>query len=324
MSFEQDWGIDLVSATEGLDQKLCVVDGGRIICCVGFQATFYFYGEGEEQRERLISAYERYISAVGADKLVWGEDPKRGGLRKLDGTDVGDVRAWSSRIALRKDFSFLYHGGVGIKDASAYTARALIGEPRRTPRLHYFSFSLPLAWVAAHAPGAVVELVVSVSSILRPEHGYAGLAVIPWVMEREQSAPMATVAAFVKRFRGLDLDFPYAQKNHLSYQKTIKGINWLTVLGDAMVERLQGQASLAAALGPDIPIHAYPGGMVIEAGPKPQFGDVNRAERMPYYQRVSLALKPIRTTNISQLLPLYGFHNAETAEWLARFDEEPA
>jgi hypothetical protein len=200
----------------------------------------------------------------------------------------------------------------------------LLKELETPGRLFNFSFSVPLAWVAAHKAGAIVDLVVGVCSKLQPEHGYAGLAIIPWVREQYHAPSMGTVAAFVRRFRGLELDFPYLNARLLSRKPAIRGINWLTVLADPWVEKLGGQAALEAKLGPEIPIHRFATGIVIQAGPRPQFGDVNRAERMPYYQRVSLALKSIRTPHIGALLSSYGLNDAETEAYLARFDEDPA
>ena len=144
---------------------------------------------------------------------------------------------------------------------------ALLKELETPGRLFNFSFSVPLAGVAAHKPGAIVDLVVGVCSKLQPEHGYAGLAIIPWVREQYHAPSMGTVAGFVRRFRGLELDFPYLNARPLSQKPAIGGINWLTVLADPWVEKLGGRAALEAKLGPDIPIDRFPTGIVIQAGP---------------------------------------------------------
>ncbi len=78
MTFEQDWGIGLVQATENLDEMLRVVENGRVTCCIGFEATFFSQGPTEDARNRVVDAYELYVQAIGPDKLRWGEDPKAG------------------------------------------------------------------------------------------------------------------------------------------------------------------------------------------------------------------------------------------------------
>jgi hypothetical protein len=253
MTFEQDWGIGLVQATENLDEMLRVVENGRVTCCIGFEATFFSQGPTEDARNRVVDAYELYVQAIGPDKLLWGEDPKAGALRRVDETGIGDVREWSPRVALRSPYSFLFHGGADKTDASPYMTSALLKELEDPSRLFNFSFSVPLAWVAAHKAGAIVELVVGVCSKLQPEHGYAGLAIIPWVREYYLAPSLGTVAAFVRRFRGLELDFPSLNARLLSRKPAIRGINWLTVLADPWVEKLGGTGGARSQARPGNP-----------------------------------------------------------------------
>ena len=120
MTFEQDWGIGLVQATENLDEMLRVVENGRVTCCIGFEATFFSQGPTEDARNRVVDAYELYVQAIGPDKLRWGEDPKAGSLRSVD-TGIGDVREWSERVALRSPYSFRFQGARSKRRTRART-----------------------------------------------------------------------------------------------------------------------------------------------------------------------------------------------------------
>ena len=72
--------------------------------------------------------------------------------------------------------------------------------------------------------------------------------------------------------------------------------------------------------------YEYDGGVLIQAGPVPQFGDVNQRHIPRYYQELSRKLKPIRMKfpNGQYLIKSPNRQeksNAEVSnEWLARFD----
>lgn len=316
MTFEADWNVSLVEAVEGLDDQLRVVSKGKVVCCVGLLATFYYECEMSEARDRAIAAYERYRAAIG-ERLVWGADPKTGRPKQIAGVDIGDVRCWAPRVPLGEDFSFVFHGGKEKYDASPYTIRCL-----RTTwnRLAALSFTLPIAWIAANVAGEFVRLVADVAAILRPEHGYAGLGVIPYVNQSSKSSEMTSIVGLGRRFRGLEIDFPFSHAIYLAERPAIKGVNWLTVLAESWVNAAGGEALLRSRLSTEISFMRYAGGVVLQAGPKPLFGDVNRNEPMVPYEKVARALKTIRATDISSISSSYGMNREATTAWLNRFD----
>jgi hypothetical protein len=317
MSFESQWGLTLDRAATQLDEELRVVAGGKVRCCIALTASMYFReGHTLEARERLVAAWEAYRQAAG-DSLIWGGDPKTSRAKKVRGTPILDVRSWMPRVSLRDAFEPAFHGGERKDDASPFQFMAL-AETLMAGELSSVTFALPLSWPARHEPGAYVRLVLDIASKLRPVHGYAGLGIALSLMESGSSDDMSYAVPLAKRFRGLELDFAHMQTRDV--MDGIKGVNWLTILDESWVERLGGRDALAAALGTEIILHAYEGGLVIQAGPHPQFGDVNRAEPMPHYERVAAVLKPIRITELSPLAHWYGMDRERTAEWLRRFD----
>jgi hypothetical protein len=307
-------------AIPGIDEKLRLVSGDKVVCCLGLLATVYFTGEITDKRARAIAAYERYVQAIG-DRLVWGADPKTGRPRKIAGTGIGDVGSWSRRVALPDDFSFVFHGGQNKNDADPYSITALVRPDR--PQMDYLTFSLPFVWVEQDPFGEFVRLVTDVATIVRPEHGYAGLGVIKHVDQSNQAGEMEAIVGLARRFRGMEIDFPGSHTIYLSRNPAIKGVNWLTILGSSWAEKVGGKDALRSVLPADILLLDYPGGLVIQAGPEPLFGDVNRSEPMPAYGHVARALKPIRATDISSIAWSFGMDEEVTTEWLDRFDREP-
>jgi Protein of unknown function (DUF3396) len=308
-----------LTAIPGIDEKFRLVAGEKVVCCLGLVATMYFTGEIADKRARAIAAYERYAKAIG-DRLVWGADPKNGRPRKIAGTDLGDVGSWSKRVALADDFSFVFHGGQKKDDADPYSITGLVRPDR--PQMDYLTFSLPFAWVEQDPFDALVRLVTDVATILRPEHGYAGLGVIKYVNQSSHAGEMEAIVGLARRFRGLEIDFPGSHAIYLTPRHAIKGVNWLTILGSSWVDRVGGKDHLRSVLPAEILLHDYPGGLIVQAGPEPLFGDVNRSEPMPAYGHVARALKPVRTTFLDSIAWTFGMDEEATTEWLDRFDRE--
>jgi hypothetical protein len=318
--FEQQWGVTLVQATEGLDEQLRVVEDGRVVCCVGLLATFYFLTKGKpDVRERAVRAYEAYHSAIG-DKLVWGADPKNHRPRKVTGTQIADIRSWAHRVGPDEDLEFVFHGGKEKNDASAYSTIAVV-HPTTYDKLSRLTCCVPLAWIAENSLGAFVKLVLDVCGILRPEHGYAGFGAIPHVNDSGSSTSMRFVIPFARRFSGLEVDFPGSHAYFLVRRPAIKGVNWLTLLGQGWVDKLGGEEALVRELGVGPRVHHFDGGIVIQAGPGPRLGDKNMNEPMDAYRQVAKALKPIRIDSMGALSSAYGFNEERTTEWLHRFDD---
>jgi hypothetical protein len=310
----------LQEAAAGLDADLSVVQDGRVLYCVGTIATLYFSeGSRPETRERLASAVDTYRRAIG-DRLVWGADPFTHQAKKLAGTDIADVRAWMHRVGPREPVDIMLHAGQNQDDASPYRVVAAARSLRST-ELSYFSFSLPFAWLAAHDVGAFTKLVIDECNLLAPTHGYAGLAVVPHVDISRQSPEMAPILGLVARFAGLELDLPGSHAIYLEQENRIKGVNWLTILSDSWIEKLGGEKDLREKLGEGIELHRFNTGVVIQAGPRPLFGDAHRQEAMPHYKQVARALKPIRIDSVRALSTPNGFDRDRSDRWLARFDD---
>jgi hypothetical protein len=311
------------AATLELDEQLQADDNGRVQCCIGLVASFYFLdGHTVEVRERIADVFSRYREAV-SDALVWGGHPKNGRPTKIKNSEILDLKSWIKRLSRADDFGPAFHGGIHKDDASPYTFTSL-SRTWRPGELSSLTFTLPLSWPADKAQGSYLGLILDACKLLEPEHGYAGLGLIPHVTDGGLGEGMPYAVPLAARFRGLEFDFAASHTNDLTKANAIKGVNWLTVLADSWAERVGGERHLAEQLGPEIPIHVYPGGIIILAGAHPRFGDVQRAEPMLEYEAVAKVLKPIRTAMLDSLAPHHGFGKERTAEWLARFDKEPA
>jgi hypothetical protein len=310
----------LRESAQTLDAQLRVVNDDGVVCCIGLLATLYFHhGDRPEVRERVAAALDRYVETTG-HALVWGADPFTGTPTRIAGTNLLDVREWSPRVGTKERMQIMLHGGQRSEDADPYSVLSFVGA-RRPTQLSFFSFTLPFRWLTDNPGGAFTQLVLEQCYRLQPTHGYAGLAVIPHVDASPNSESMASVLPFVARFSGLEIDLPWSHAMYLEQEDRIKGVNWLTILDNPWIERLGGTDALRSSLGNSIEWHPFDSGVVLQAGPRPVFGDVNRREPMPYYRQVAKALKPIRVTSVRAISAPYGFDRERSDEWLRRFDD---
>jgi hypothetical protein len=100
-------------------------------------------------------------------------------------------------------------------------------------------------------------------------------------------------------------------------------VNWLTVLGERWLKEIGGIDHLRSQLDDSFGFYSYDGGLVIQAGPKPQLGDSQRGHWPQDYVTLAKMLKSV------QIKHHYPFHNGGPGRrmdseasnaWLFRFD----
>jgi hypothetical protein len=99
----------------------------------------------------------------------------------------------------------------------------------------------------------------------------------------------------------------------------VKTVNWLTLLDADLVKQLGGQRGLRGKLSTDIDLITTKHGVIVQAGPIPGLGDVNRKEVLPLYREVDALLQPWIETAGGRSM---GFQTkdsvARTEMWYAR------
>jgi hypothetical protein len=217
-------------------------------------------------------------------------------------------------------WSFSFHGGETETAASGFEVRGH-GSDNIMKGLGYVHASFPLLWFA-ESSGSLQEFVLEWCKRLKPLSGYAGLGIIesPDIYERIKF--QAAVRMIGERFPGLEVQSFVAHT--IALTDGIKGVNWLTILGERWVDAMGGLDYVRMRLDePSFPFYRYDGGLIIQAGPKPEFGDA-QANRWPrYYVTLAKVLKRI------QIKSHQAFHfggddrrmDKEASEaWLFRFD----
>lgn len=188
------------------------------------------------------------------------------------------------------------------------------------------------------------ELALKWAERLRPVSGTAGWGVTrpcDWI---NVATIRPLLAPYLLRFPGLgwipDAFFPFFMDK---FTEHITDINWLTLISEEPAERIGGIKKIMT-LGKDCPVAEYPGGYVIQAGERPEYGDMEKGDNLPLYGRVQNLLRPLYLPLnhldyvASQVLPPYAgpdfnplvldegpdakkYLHDYLEQWLHRFDE---
>jgi len=146
--------------------------------------------------------------------------------------------------------------------------------------------------------------------------GHVGLALC-WndlSVDRDIEVPRL-IGPHLKRYPG----FTSATPEELCDQDPLPPVNWLTLLGPAVVKPLGGIAAIRKKLASTKSISVMPlgKGVLIRAGDLPQLGDTKRGDDLPLYRKVGAYLRKYRGT---QTIELDGLSERGSKAWLARFD----
>jgi len=166
------------------------------------------------------------------------------------------------------------------------------------------------------------DCVLAWAKRLKPVHGLAGLTVLMSSFEDG-----SYVLPALKKYPGLDIQVP------LRFSGAVKGafdrikcVNWLTVLGEELLEDLGGMFVLKNALEPLCTLYPYPGGVLIQAGEAPRLGDVElpgASELLEPYRKIAFITKRVHFMDYTSSLfrveeSMDG--KEEAKKWVSRFD----
>jgi len=195
--------------------------------------------------------------------------------------------------------------------------------PQIDNELSYYASYLPIFDGHGNTQFNVVrDLILHYASLLKPSHGSAGLTTIMDPASVDRDAPY--VYSTLQRYLGIDFQEPimFSMTAENAFNR-LKSINWITVLGDEIVNELGGIDIIKKNLTPECLIIPYSGGVMIQAGELPQLFDITIEGVSTTYRSVAKLTKPVRFVDYKDPLfevfePLDGVE--ETMKWISRFD----
>lgn len=297
-----------------ISRILCIRDeAGRPIVKIGLLVTMFLTEPWTRSvREAVADAAEEYIRQF-RDHLRWAKSPTSH-IYPIDSGKVPFPREWLPQHEDGEDWQLGFHGGDSDEAASEFQVSAFGPSNVRKDGLGFFQFYLPLTWVTEHPGTTFSDFVLSFANRLHPLSGYAGIGVLESIDFDARQASGDTVRQIAERIPGLEIEHYIGHAIYVG--KGIKGINWLTLLGDRWVQEIGGLDYLRIRLGDDFKLSPYDGGLMIQAGPRPQLGDVTTNRWPQHYVTLAKVLKPIQ-------LKVHGaFHRGDPTGVQKRMDHE--
>jgi len=321
----------MIDDIQDLSEYLTFKDeAGHVVIQVALLATVYFEnGHTREMRDGIARCCEEYLRLCGPH-IRWVLAPDAHDLRPFASSQFSSPQSWIPQTGEGTDLEVIYDGARYKKGASAFMLEAMAHPKRRVGELAYFRVAFPLTFFF-DKEGSFHEFVLGVCRALKPSSGYGGIGVIesPYPEIGMYFEPFAYQMA--QRFPGLEVDYPTSHTSPLEHG--IKGVNWLTILGDRWLAKLGGEGALRAdltALDSRFNVHTFDKGVMIQAGARPQLGDTERDIWPELYVKLAKKLKPIRVVKhgslhfappLNELRGTPRFDDDSSQAWLRRFED---
>jgi len=294
---------EFVFQKDGVDYlKLCL------------EVTVYWAGSIYDRVDGILDFYEQSLGLLKKDLRQY---LTMGVPRRIKKDTFEILPLWLTKPKARHDIITITLDGATTRDGAsdrAFILRAI--EPNKVGLLRLV---LPVDFIVASAT-PFLELAKSLVRNLDFSFGHAGFS-FNW-NDLGNLSHKAELELYPVGRRHPGIDLPNLNGMLFVIPKGIKCINWLTFLNAEYCERLGGLAQLREDLGKDINVHVLPKGVMIQAGERPEIGDVNRRRRLPRYRKVGKVLTPLRSPTHPPFLKVGGLiaDDDATQEWLARFD----
>jgi hypothetical protein len=305
-------------------------DEDRVVLQVALIATVYIENaHRREVKETIASCCEDYFRRCGRH-LRWSLHPDTRQMEPFGSGMASRPRTWLPAIGENESFSLIYHGAASERGASDFYVEALGMERQPYEDLGFFRVAFPLLWFGEN-PGSLPEALLDICRKLKPLSGYGGIGVVESPDTSISSDYAPVVYEWAQRFPGLEADYPIGHSIWLSEGRDgrggIKGVNWLTVVGDRWLAEMGGADGVAAglsALDSGFVVQRFEGGVLIQAGPHPELGVADLNLWPELYVKLAKYLKPIRITKHRPFQmggPGERFDLERSRAWLRRFDD---
>jgi hypothetical protein len=319
-----------------LDRVAIDAPNGCLVAILGLGSELYV-----EPRERgrlrlnMLKVQEDYCLRFRPHKMRYEMEiiPNGHAIDLKDGENPfawvrGAMGGWPAHRSyynlLLSQFSHPDYSGKCHHKVTPWASNVFVAAEKHDDKLSYHSAYMPLVGKNNRLHFDLLrKCVLNWAKILRPAHGLAGATVITEIGAGMSAEPYTY--ATLRRYPGLDIQTPVSFINETKGKfNRIKCVNWLTVLGDAILAELGGVEAARKALEPECTLYPYPGGLLIQAGPLPRWGDTARGLLPEAYCAVAHFTQAVRFTGYRGSLfhvfaPMIGCEEAE--KWVRRFDE---
>jgi hypothetical protein len=277
--------------------------------------TLYFVGSVFDHVEGILDFYEQSLEIIRKD-IVQYETGTMSTPKPVKGDTFSLLPFWLTNPKAKQDILMLRLDNSMAPDDAADRGFVMVaieddhaGALRLVLNREFIDESV----------SPLVEVAKSLARKLSFSSGHCGYS-LNWNNNGDLAhAAKGEIAVLSQRYPGIDI--PDLDGDLVVIKSGLKCINWLTFLNKEYCERLGGSKKLHESLGKDIALHSLSNGVIIQAGPRPDIGDVNRRSRLPLYKKVGSVVSSLRAKGHPEFIPTVTTYDEEATEkWLARFD----
>ena len=293
---------------------------GKNVLSLCVDLTFFYRGGFPKNRDGILKFYEPCMEIIG-DRTSYFLVDMEGRFKKAKPDTLEMLPFWANQ----KSFDRGVYGLIlETSDELAEFSDLAFQTHNVTEHSGWSRMVLPVEFLAEQGVEKFVELAKNLASCLDFSSGTGGYALNKH-LNYSCTAETGEIYVTSRRFIGIDVAAPSDFDRFVPFVATaqptcIKGVNWLTFLDQDLFMRAGGENKLAGRFSKEVTIHELPNGIMIQAGPEPNFGDVNTGETLPLYREVGEALKSLLIPS-DVLGPWNSIGGTEnTRDWLHRFD----
>jgi Type VI immunity for VRR-NUC len=298
---------------------------GKVASKVLLDLTVYLAGPSEQELEHLIDFYETLCPPGRLVKYKIGELEHWPPLARPELTASARIAAAAGikrpylepvrkRIRDGRSFEIQFWDGLSINDPIGCWSFNCRRIHLLSSGLHAFvRLLIPLQ----EDPEILRRAALTIADNVELVSGHGGLVFVYDAWQKDLA--FSAIYAQARRFWGVDVEdltdtLPLMKKG-------IKGVNWLTLVGQGFASQPEIQAALADLTKvPGVNVEQRKHGVVLIAGPQPVVGDQHRPDQSldPYYA-VAHALEPLFITAHPDFPGTRFFENGNTIAWIRRF-----
>ena len=310
--------------TIGVPVDFTVVERDRRIVSFCCDVVMYTGVDLASVPDAVTYVYETFLAACPRDTLRWYATENMTRHKAVTPRALDMLRGWLRPGAPPRDVINIHlKDGEHFDDASEYSFW-VYGEEPGTPShgayANVIRCAFPARW-GMDNPDRLLAFTADACAHFPVQSGHAGL-----VLETNRYAETTSETAAWRlsmQHPGLDIRNPIRDSMALQ-RDAIKGVNWLTILGAEFVDRLGGAAAVRKRLPDSVLIHSVGEVLILQAGPGPRWGHVNRGDALPDYRAVYQVVAPLQAPAINRYTSfsmLGADHWEKTEAWLRRFGD---
>ena len=303
-------------------EEFDVYDGEIAVTRLCVDVTVYWRGSSFDHVDSIRRFYDRALAEI-ADEVKFFRTGSMSSAKKVRADTLKMVPRWFSDPKRRPDMYMMSLECGSRPDELSDRGLRLVADEEDEEPVGALQLYLPVSFIsdgASRLLGLTGELVSEGSF----ESGHAGYS-LNWDHLGEHAFD-ATAKMFdvSRRYLGVDLFDLDATlfSMRTTHPSALKCVNWLTILGNSLTERVGGSQELSKQLGDDCEVREVPGATIIRAGAAPTTGDRKLQKELVPYRRVGKVLAEFRIRDHGPMFDSPGEPSIDpTSRWLGRFDE---